>query len=115
MPDETKTQSAVPGPGAYKPRIGSLTADQAQATQTQSTRNDTMKSPSNQSELFKDNSLYSNGRSPFVNDLSSKVNLIGQKNIGKNPPPKLQKPKGKNVASIPSSTVAPPEDKSMMY
>ena len=36
------------------------------------------------------------------------------KNLGKNPPPKLTKPKQKNVASIPSNTVAPPEDKAAM-
>ena len=44
---------------------------------------------------------------------SSKVEMHSKKILGKNPPPKLPLNRPKAVASIPSNTVAPPEDKTM--
>jgi len=43
----------------------------------------------------------------------SKVDLTQKRATGKNPPPKLPNNRPRAVPSIPSVTVAPPEDKSM--
>ena len=44
----------------------------------------------------------------------SAVELQVAKTIGKNPPPKLRVERTKAQPSIPSNTVAPPEDKTML-
>ena len=51
-------------------------------------------------------------QSTTLNELfQSKVELQSKKQVGKNPPPKLPQNRPKAVPSIPSATVAPPEDK----
>ena len=45
--------------------------------------------------------------------IRSKVDLANKRAVGKNPPPKLPFNRPKAVPSIPSATVAPPEDKTM--
>jgi len=46
--------------------------------------------------------------------ISSRVELEKKQVIGKNPPPKLNGNRQRAVPSIPSSSIAPPEDKTMM-
>lgn len=51
--------------------------------------------------------------SAFQQLVQSKVDIQNKKTLGKNPPPKLPLNRPKAVPSIPSNTVAPPEDKTM--
>ena len=64
MPDNSKSQSFVPGPGAYKPRVGSLTADNMPSTKNSPINSQATPSQANIADSIfkvKDKSLYSQG------------------------------------------------------
>ena len=125
-PNITGLTQDVPGPGQYSPRQYQLTADTAlNSNRTLDAKKfiseqvtpaplGTMRSF--QDSFTKDSIDAKNitKTSNLLKDLiQSRVEMQNKKILGKNPPPKLPLNRPKAVASIPSNTVAPPEDKTM--
>ena len=107
--DRDKRTKHWPGPGSYSPRTSlAQTADQAIPKQGSGAALfgrgplETIKSTSTLDQL------------QFSRKASGGVELQRAKTIGKNPPPKLKVDRQKAQPSIPSNSVAPPEDKTMM-
>ena len=75
---------------------------------------DTMRSFDRSNRTIDKSDLFKNTQSSALRELvNSKVELKNKPVLGKNAPPKLPFNRPKAIPSIPSNTVAPPEDKTM--
>ena len=125
-PNITGLTQDVPGPGQYSPRQHQLTADTAlNSNRTLEAKRfiseQVTPAPLGTMRSFQDsftkdsiNPKNVTKTSSLLKDLiQSRVEMQNKKILGKNPPPKLPLNRPKVVPSIPSNTVAPPEDKTM--